>query len=1163
MRWDRQHLDGLVQLHRLRDGQAIVGVWRQSVAALAAEAVDLRPVPLEGLDPVALAASIRVALAQGLIDDLGWLSPAHAAAALYELAGALPIGDERRELGRRVLVRLHEGSAEVFVTLASQLAMGSRRGLSGAPIRARVALSLVLPIRVSARADALALALVSRPDLAREWLSLPSTGSLPSRRLAARVLERAAREAVRRRARGDDHVLAIFEQSSVLAAWNRLLADRESLVWRHVAVARGLLSRDIPHFAKRIEDELDVSQTPTEWRRAAASLAARIAVDPDDSLARSFDLLRSEVLQRDPGLAAAMVFGLPRTAEVEPEAAEQILHTLVQVGNLDTIESLVELRRELLGLPLGAAAADAATKRLAQTHFASSEDDGRAALLLALAQELSAGEAQQSTARLHTAVSRALLTFAESDARSAYARALSLLDDIGAVLDDLEATDQSSSDGRKSAFLSLRELDRTLLESSVLSDLLTLGSASGDSSALRAAQDFQHRIAAWILRHEAEAISDGTGVEHLTLRARRLRALLHLADADAGAADERSTQVRDRRLRMTRVLLQRARDDASSPLRRVVCAAAARACDALLRDEVLELSDLLIAIALHVRDPEDLLVIAEASMDPGTEAAFRAHANLVRQTSKASQMTGQRARVGLESLAGLARALPAVASPRVDALREALVELANAVQAVLAAQSLAELVGEDDATPSRVVSLADAVSLLSRMVVGARRRLGELQAQHDAPAEAALRAVDIALAHAARDNPDAVRIAAEAAIGPVRDELPAAWADVAVDALLHLSRLPIVAHEEHAPAFPGLRPAGRDAPLPPWLPPSRTIGGFHIIRPLGSGAVGSVFAACRADERGLRRPVRFALKVPEYGGDAARSLSESEFLRLFREEAGALLAVPEHQNLARLVTFDAGARPKPILVMELVEGPTLQRLIDTAALDVAGALEVLDGVAAGLEAMHSAGVGHLDVKPSNVILRDPEHRAPASVEFLSSPVGGRFSLPPGAKTPGIAVLVDFGLAGRKIRPGCATVHYGAPEIWGHVPERIEPRAADADVYAFGCLVYETLTGSELFAGPSPMAVMANHLRYDGDAPGLQTLGAMLDLAPLAAAIRGAVRRDPRERTSLPELRQELGRVAPSISHLRWPIRPMTPSDEPPRTSGSHPPPLPLLRKRKA
>src|SRR5262249_20366392 len=159
------------------------------------------------------------------------------------------------------------------------------------------------------------------------------------------------------------------------------------------------------------------------------------------------------------------------------------------------------------------------------------------------------------------------------------------------------------------------------------------------------------------------------------------------------------------------------------------------------------------------------------------------------------------------------------------------------------------------------------------------------------------------------------------------------------------------------------------------------------------------------------------------------SVSEAQFMKMFREEASALIAIPAHANLARFVTFDAGARPKPILVMELVEGTTLERLIESRALDAPRALRALDDVLAGMEAMHGVGVGHLDLKPSNVVLRKDEQ----------------------------AVLVDFGLSGRHIRPGCATGPYGAPEVWGAVPDDWEPLPMASDVYAFGCVAFEVLT----------------------------------------------------------------------------------------------------------
>ena len=206
-----------------------------------------------------------------------------------------------------VLQRLRRGDAATFVSVATQLALGSQRALSGRSIRARVALALSLPIGIVNNVDALALALISRQDSSRDWLRAPATGSLPSRRLAARLLERAAREAARRAAEGDDTGIRVFCTPAVREAWERLLADRETLVWRHVASARGLLGSSMPIFREEMRRHLDPEFTITEWRRAAASLAASIAVEPEEGLRACRELLESVVFQQDHGIAAAMI----------------------------------------------------------------------------------------------------------------------------------------------------------------------------------------------------------------------------------------------------------------------------------------------------------------------------------------------------------------------------------------------------------------------------------------------------------------------------------------------------------------------------------------------------------------------------------------------------------------------------------------------------------------------------------------------------------------------------------------------------------------------------------------------------------------------------------------------------------------------------------------
>jgi serine/threonine protein kinase len=295
--------------------------------------------------------------------------------------------------------------------------------------------------------------------------------------------------------------------------------------------------------------------------------------------------------------------------------------------------------------------------------------------------------------------------------------------------------------------------------------------------------------------------------------------------------------------------------------------------------------------------------------------------------------------------------------------------------------------------------------------------------------------------------------------------------------------------------------------LPTWLPPRRTLGGFYVLRALSSGAVGSVFVVTRDEDRGDAHAEKLALKVPEYSANAARQLSEAEFLKMFREEASALIALPQHPNLARFVTFDAGSKPKPILVMELVEGVTLERMLETRGLDAPRALRILDDVLRGLEAMHSVGVGHLDIKPSNVVLRRGEE----------------------------AVLVDFGLAGRHIRPGCATGPYGSPEVWAAVEGQAGLSPMKADVYAFGCIAFETLTGRVLFEAQTEMAQIALHVAHDGFPPPLRTFAKRPGMASLAELLFSTLRRNPGDRPTAAMVHKEWSRIAPSLERASWPV----------------------------
>jgi len=1084
-------------------------LWRQGMATLSRAAIVHAPVPLEGMDQATLVAAVQVALQTGLADDVDWLSAPAAAAALYEFAAALPIGTERRELGRRVLTRLYEGDAETFITLATSLAAESRRTLTGTPIRARVALALELPIGAGATADRLALALISQPDLRREWLLQPSIGSLPSRRLAARLLERAARESARLASQGDEGSLRVFTDPEVRAAWDRLLLDRESLVWRHVATARGLLADSIAELSDQIEHHLEPNLTPTEWRRAGVSMAARIATSPVTSLKRCRQLLIDESLRRDAGLAATLIFGLARAAESEPEAAEDLLNLIVRAGGIDAAEALVDLKRERIGAGFGTAASKYACGRLQKMLAAPDADDGRRALCESLCDELAPENERQRTS-LRDRLDGALLAWAETNARRAYSEAQTVCQLVFSQVAELEQALDESAEGRRSAFRVLRELDLAVLETAALCDLLLIGSV-GKAAATAAAPlgDVFERLTNWLLKHEAEPVSGSGAIDHLTYRLRRPRTLLHVADADGSYGEDASSQRRERRLRTFRALLRRVEADASSPLRRVVCASLARTADALVRDEICELSDVVIAVADHVRSAHDLATLAEASMEPDFGRAISGYVRLLNGTHGGAQ-TGHGARAALESLHDFAQALPWAGTLRVGALRSGLLQLARDLEAIAAARSLPALGSGGES--NLIARLDPTVYGLAQLTAGARRRI--LKDDHaDPPAGGgAIAFLDLAVERRQRDSSHSLEDALDLASRTLHRELPDAVAEIA---LIVLQRLPMLSMSEASAAGASfLPPAAADAPLPAWLPARRTLGGFYVLRPLGAGGVGTVFVVKRAEDRHQLESETFALKVPDYDAAASRTLSEEQFLDLFRQEAGALLAIPDHPNLASFVTFDARAKPKPILVMQLVAGATLERAIGGGDLSVAQACELLDGIGAGLEQMHDIGLGHLDVKPSNVILRTP-------------PTGEV-----GAITP---VLVDFGLAGRQIRPGCATGPYGAPEVWGLVPPGHTPLPMAADAYAFACVVYETLTGEVLFDAPGEIATINAHLSHDGHPPKLQALATEPKLAALCELIGNGLRQHPAERITIEEMRDGLRELRGGLRSFSWPL----------------------------
>jgi hypothetical protein len=1126
------YVTGLLDLAKLTDAAERRATWRQSMAALAGASADDGPRPLDALQPEALVKGVRVALQMGMVDDLDWLARAAGGAALYELASALPVGAEQREVGRRVMARLMSGTAEEFIAIATRMAVGAARALSSSAVKSRIAIVAELPVGLGLGANRLAFALASRRELAREWIATPSTGSLAARRLAARLIERAAREAARRAAQGDDYALRIFRGDAVSEAWARLLSDRESLVWRHVAVARGLLAPYVPQLQTEIQALGDAALSPTEWRRAATSAAAQVAIVPEKAMGLIEQALAGDLLKRDRGAAAAFVWGVPRAAEAEPDAAAELLSWLLDRAPSEAAEAVAELRHEI-GSPQFVERATA----LALEAFGSlsssrrdvlaARDDGADALALEVSRDLE--RAPRDDEPLRDLVARALLLFVTGGAREAHAAAKEVLDSARGAVDALDAVTpedeaaegRAGSIARRTSFAVLRDIDMGLLERDALSNLLRLGAvAEGARPGDDPLDPLREGVAAWVMARESNGATDREApLAHPTLSLRRLRTLLHLVDSDAGegAGDPASAErLRARALRMAHALLERFEGDPAPAVKRTIAAALARVLDALVRADACDVGDVLLAVVRRVESPKEFETLAEASMDPDLRHVLLRYAAFVRACSvtklaviiepgsslvplsvdPAKQLQGH-----LDALLELSREIAPEGGGRAEALRAVLGKLHAALEALASAHSLGALSGSGSKTEvEAVAALESALGALVQLSARAVARLDPERAATTTAPIGSSRALSVAVSRVLSGaEPKLADGVVAACISDLLASTPQAISSLVSRIVWRLVDLPTLSRDSDSAQLRIV-----DA-LPPWLPPRRTIGGFYVLRPLSAGAVGSVFVVTRSEDRNDPTAERFALKVPEFSATAARSVSEADFLKMFRDEASALLTLPAHKNLARFVTFDAGARPKPILVMELVEGMTLDRLIESGALDMARAFRALDDVLAGLEAMHALGIGHLDLKPGNVVVRKQAD----------------------------AVLVDFGLAGRHIRPGCATGSYGAPEIWLGEPENASP--IPADIYAFGCVAFEVLTGRTLFSATDETAQISMHIAHDGYPPPMKKLAERSATTAVAEVLYSTLRRHPAHRPSARAVREQLAKLAPQLGHRAWPL----------------------------
>jgi hypothetical protein len=914
--------------------------------------------------------------------------------------------------------------------------------------------------------------------------------------------------------------------------------DRESFVWRHVAVARGLLAPWVEEFRTEIEGAISTRLTATEWRRGATSVTAMIAVNPEGALRIARAGFASGVLQKDPGITSAFVWGFSRAAEAEPETAAGLLDEVLSRSGADVAEAVLELRTEFGDAPWVDKACARALTMLHERPASATKDDGAEALSREMMRDLEREPREEMPVRAQA--SRVLLKFAAEGARAAYQESRKLLEAIDGQMDTLEAVsrdddreDRIGTMARRASIGALRDLAGTLLERNVLADLLHLGAASESLKQHDEALDkVRDRLSEWILAREAMPLASGSSANvegraaavtpsHPTLRLRRLRALLHLVDGDVEDQEgdaSRAARLRKRSLRAAKALLGRYDNDPPSGLRRMVLAALARALDALVRSGACDVSDVLLVLVQKMTDAQELDTLAEASMDPDLIHVLSRFSEFVRGSTTPGAPPRAKPHdsllppsvplaIAMPNLLGKLKALEILSrelSPdgagRTEALRTVISRLHSTMKDIIGAPSLRFLTPQAGGDSDVVSTFETALGALTQLASGARARLDPERDSAAPASQAAVRPLSVAVSRVLSGAEPAL---AEMVLSSCVDELlpgvPVAIASLASGVIWGMVDLPVDRKTTESGGF-----RSSEAQLPTWINARRTLGGFYVLKPLGGGGTGSVFVVVRLEEKGETNAERFALKVPEYSATAARMLSEAEFSNMFRSEASALMAIPPHANLARFVTFDAGAKPKPILVMELVEGPTLERVIESHAVDVPRAFRILDGILAGIEAMHEAGVGHLDLKPANVILRKNEE----------------------------AVLVDFGLAGRHIRPGCATGPYGAPEVWGALATE---SPTPADVYAFGCVAYEALTGKVLFEADSELAQIALHVAHDGSPPPVKALMTKPETAAIGELLHSALRREPRQRATAKQLRERIKALSAKFATAKWPI----------------------------
>jgi serine/threonine-protein kinase len=279
------------------------------------------------------------------------------------------------------------------------------------------------------------------------------------------------------------------------------------------------------------------------------------------------------------------------------------------------------------------------------------------------------------------------------------------------------------------------------------------------------------------------------------------------------------------------------------------------------------------------------------------------------------------------------------------------------------------------------------------------------------------------------------------------------------------------------------------------------IAHFRIVGRLGEGGMGVVY---RAEDEKLRRTVALKLLRPSHDDEDRR--------RRFLREARSAASIA-HPNIAAVyeVGEDDGVG---FIAMELIEGETLRARLARGRMEVGAALSIARAVLAGLVRAHERGIVHRDLKPDNVMIDRDGHVKILDFGLAKLRVDADPSSPI-ARTESVAPTTEEGRL------------LGTPEYMS--PEQAEGHAVDerADVFAFGVLLYEMLTGERPFRGRSSMQVIASILR-DVPAP-LRSIAPAVP-TDIEAVVTKCLAKTPADRW--PSARAVLGAIDAATPHGR-------------------------------